>query len=362
MTKKSPRGDGGVRSFVKRDVPQLVRRRGLVTRLLVGDQRAEHGNLTNRHRRIRRLEGDLVALCGRLVIRGNRHGQSIRSLVAANVDQFQLQLVACGFQIGELDRVRRIAANIERADEFRRSRFRQLKLAWRDVHALALCIAPCEKGVDPRSGVLGAVAQGEVRRILSFHIISQIGYMILGLGLMTPLALAGSIFYLIHHIIVKTNLFLISGVMRVVGKSFQLEKLGGLYASRPLLAVCFLIPALSLAGIPPLSGFFAKLALIRASLDTEQFLLALTALIAGILTLVSMTKIWSEAFWKPAPVGARLARLGPRRGALVPIVILCLFTVTIGLSAELFFELASRAAGQLLDPSEYIQAVLGGGP
>src|SRR5690606_11405510 len=141
------------------------------------------------------------------------------------------------------------------------------------------------------------------------HIISQIGYMIMGLGLagltdspaLAGLALAGSIFYIAHHIIVKTNLFLVSSVSRRLCGPFELKRQGVLYRSQPLLALLFLIPALSLAGIPPLSGFFAKLSLIQAGLGTGYYAIAAAALVVGLLTLFSMTKIWAEAFWKPFP-------------------------------------------------------------
>ena len=115
---------------------------------------------------------------------------------------------------------------------------------------------------------------------------------------------AGSIFYIMHHIIVKTNLFLISGVANHFRGTYQLKKLGGLYRAYPGLAVLFLIPALSLAGVPPLSGFFAKLALLQAGLATEQYAIVAAALGVSLLTLISMTKIWSEAFWKPAAAPA----------------------------------------------------------
>src|SRR5690606_9459111 len=164
-------------------------------------------------------------------------------------------------------------------------------------------------GLTMVTGVLGAVAQQEFRRVLSFHIISQIGYMTMGLGIaglvdspaLAALALAGSIFYIAHHIIVKTNLFLVSSVTRRLCGTFDLKRQGGLYQSQPLLAVLFLVPALSLAGIPPLSGFFAKLSLVKAGLNAEQYAIAGTALVVGLLTLFSMTKIWAEAFWKPMP-------------------------------------------------------------
>ncbi|MCS6854874.1 MAG: Na+/H+ antiporter subunit D, partial [Elioraea sp.] len=131
------------------------------------------------------------------------------------------------------------------------------------THTLLLWIA----GLTMVTGVLGAAAQSEMRRILSWHIISQIGYMVMGLALATPLALVGSVFYLVHHIIVKANLFLIAGVAARLAGSMDLKRIGGLYRSAPWLGVLFFIPAFSLAGFPPLSGFWAKLVLVRAALE-----------------------------------------------------------------------------------------------
>jgi multicomponent Na+:H+ antiporter subunit D len=227
------------------------------------------------------------------------------------------------------------------------------------THNLILIVA----GLTMVTGVLGAAAQDEFRRILSFHIVSQIGYMLMGLALFTPLALAGSIFYIIHHIIVKTNLFLISGVVYRLSGTYDLKKLGGLYQSSPGIAMLFLVPALSLAGIPPLSGFWAKFTLVRAGLEVEQYAIVATALGVGLLTLFSMTKIWAEAFWKEKPAAgdedaARTNQTG--LPLLLPIIILATVTVSIGLITEPVFRLASQAAEQLLNPADYIQAVLGG--
>ena len=220
------------------------------------------------------------------------------------------------------------------------------------------------------TGVLGAVAQSEIRRILSFHIISQVGYMILGLGLFTPLALAGSIFYIIHHIIVKTNLFLISGIVSLHGGGPSLKNLGGLYSKSPGLAVLFLIPALSLAGLPPLSGFWAKLILVQASLEQGSYVIVAIALAVGLLTLFYMTKIWSEAFWKERPDSGEKMRDDRWRDlsnlskmALVgPTVLLATLTVLIGCGAGWLFAISLQAAQQLLDPAIYIEAVLGKTP
>jgi multicomponent Na+:H+ antiporter subunit D len=230
-------------------------------------------------------------------------------------------------------------------------------------HTLILILS----GLTMVTGVLGAASQFEFRRILSFHIISQIGYMIMGLGIFTKLALAGSVFYLIHHIVVKTNLFLVSGVVNRLKGTYDLKKLGGLYKAYPILALLFVIPAFSLAGIPPLSGFWAKFILIKAGLETSHYLIVITALIVSILTLYSMTKIWNEAFWKKEsasvsnPTSSDKVRLSSKSyfSLILPIALLALITIIIGLYAEPFFELANRAAQQLMNPSEYIHAVLG---
>ncbi|WP_416886168.1 Na+/H+ antiporter subunit D [Marinospirillum sp.] len=222
-------------------------------------------------------------------------------------------------------------------------------------------------GLTMLTGVLGAAAQFEFRRILSFHIISQIGYMMMGLALYTPLAIIGGVFYITHHIIVKTNLFLISGVAHRLLGSYDLKKLGGLYKERPLLAILFLIPAFSLAGLPPLSGFFAKFIIIRAGIEAEAWVITFVALLVGMLTLYSMTKIWAEAFWKPVPEGINTDKLTGKvkdSGLVylyIPIVLLAICTLLIGLYGQPIYELAEASAQQLLNPAGYIEAVLGGG-
>ena len=217
-------------------------------------------------------------------------------------------------------------------------------------------------GLTMVTGVLGAAAQNELRRILSFHIISQIGYMVLGVALFTPLGLIGGIFYILHHIIVKTNLFFVAGAARRIGGSANLKTLGGLYKEDPLLAGLFLIPALSLAGFPPLSGFWAKFLLIEASVETQNYVIAAVALAVGLLTAYSMTKIWVQGFWKARPPETRRPRPltpGRRRYMLGPIAGLAAVTLAIGLYMQPLYSLAERAATELMDPSGYVRAVLG---
>jgi multicomponent Na+:H+ antiporter subunit D len=241
------------------------------------------------------------------------------------------------------------------------------------THNLILVIA----GLTMVSGVLGAIAQVEFRRVLSFQVVSTIGYMLMGLGLFTPLALAGSLFYIVQDAAVKTNLFLISGVTQRMAGDDTLRGLGGLYRRTPIMAALFFIPAMSLAGIPPLPGFFAKLALVQAGLGAGEYAIVAVALGVSTLTLYSMTKVWS-AWWAPAatsagPVLARplapeappsfpdVATAGARAWAIVlPIVVLAVLTLALGLAAEPVLRVSQRAAEQLLDPTGYTEAVLGG--
>ena len=212
-------------------------------------------------------------------------------------------------------------------------------------------------------GVIGAAAHNEFRRILSFHIISQVGYMVLGLGLFTPLALTGTVFYLMHHILVKSNLFLVSGLVQKCGGSYELSRLGGLYRTQGFVALLFFIPAFSLAGFPPLSGFWAKFILIKASIDTGNYTLAGIAVAVGLMTVYSMTKIWNQAFWKPAPeegdgdVNHSTGR--PSVWMLAPVAALAVLTVIIGVMPEPFYQFARQAAETLLDPNAYVYGAIG---
>ncbi len=214
-------------------------------------------------------------------------------------------------------------------------------------------------------GVFGAVIQYEVRRILSFHIISQIGYFIFALGIFTPIGLAAGVYYFVHHIIAKSNLFLVAGAMERVTGSTDLRRMGGLYREHPWLAILFLIPAMALAGFPPLSGFWAKFSVIYAGFESKLWVVGGVALFVGLLTIFSMMKIWSEGFWKNRPVEdtpfkdvASTGRLDV--WTLAPIAFLAALSVLMGLFAGPVFDVMVRAGEQLMHPAAYINAVLGG--
>lgn len=207
------------------------------------------------------------------------------------------------------------------------------------------------------SGGMAATTQYETRRILSYHIISQIGYMIMGLAFFTPLGVAGAIFFAMHNMVAKTNAFFVMGLVNRLKGSFHLKEVGGLFKESPLLAVLFIIPAFALAGIPPLSGFFGKLILIKAGLDAGHYLVTAVAILTAMLTLYSMIKIWFEAFLKPAPASSapitRMTFLD-----LWPSVVLALVSILLGLFAGPVFDVCYKAATLLLQPTPYIDAVL----
>ncbi len=109
-------------------------------------------------------------------------------------------------------------------------------------------------GLTMLVGVLGAIAQDDVKRILSFLIISSIGYMVMGMALFTVAGIAAAVFYMVHHVVLKTGLFLAGGLIEHAGGSSRLSRLGGMVRTAPVIAVLFFIAAMSLAGIPPMLG------------------------------------------------------------------------------------------------------------
>ena len=230
------------------------------------------------------------------------------------------------------------------------------------THSILLAIA----GLTMVVGAVGAVTQQDLRRTFSFLVISAVGYMVMGLGLFTAVAIGAALFYLFQDAIAKTALYLVCGLVRRVGGSFRIEHLGGLYRTDPLLSALFLFPALSLAGIPPMSGFIAKIGLVDAGLVSGQHLVVGLALLASAITLLAVGVAWAEAFWKAAPEGAnveleeyRVRSRGERMSMLVPVIALVGMVVGLGLGAQPVLELALDAGAQLMEPDSYLDAVLG---
>ena len=194
---------------------------------------------------------------------------------------------------------------------------------------------------------------------------SQVGYLLIGLGLGTPAALASTVFYLFHNSVAKTGLLLATGLVRCRRGTDRLRELGGLVRSEPLLSVLFFITALALAGLPPFSGFWAKLLVLQAAVDGRAWTIAAVAAGVGLFTLLSMTKIWTTAFWGAVPAAAAGGpdETARRSGAvrrlleLGPVALLAAVAVALGLAAGPAIAVAERAAEGLLDPTAYAHAL-----
>jgi multicomponent Na+:H+ antiporter subunit D len=150
-------------------------------------------------------------------------------------------------------------------------------------------------------GILGAVAQSDIKRMLSFTLVSHIGYMIFGISLGTAAGYSGAVFYAAHHITIQTTLFLVLGLVERQGGSTSLIKLGGLARLAPVVAVLFFVPAMNLAGIPPMSGFLGKVALTEAGIRVgtfQAYAVVAAGVLTSLLTLYAVARTWNLAFWR----------------------------------------------------------------
>jgi multicomponent Na+:H+ antiporter subunit D len=234
-------------------------------------------------------------------------------------------------------------------------------------------------------GILGAMAQSDIKRLLSFTLVSHIGYMVFGIALSSELGMSGAIFYVAHHIVVQTTLFLVVGLIERQAGASTLQRLGGLATASPLLAMVFMVPALNLGGIPPFSGFIGKVALLEAGSQNGSVLawfLVGGSVITSLLTLYVMARVWTKAFWRAradAPEGA-LAMASPASllddsediayadrddvgrmpvGMLVPTGALIAVGLTLTVLAGPIFGYCERASAEVLDSGQYVMAVLG---
>ncbi|RCV54769.1 Na+/H+ antiporter subunit D [Marinitenerispora sediminis] len=159
-------------------------------------------------------------------------------------------------------------------------------------------------------GILGAVAQTDIKRLLSFTLVSHIGYMVFGIALGSAHGLAGAVYYVAHHITVQTGLFLVTGLIERRGGSTSMTDLGGLARLSPLVAILFFVPAMNLAGIPPLSGFLGKLGLMQAGVQAGTplaYTLVAGSVLTSLLTLYAIARVWNHAFWRAPAAGAVIA-------------------------------------------------------
>ncbi|GIE81829.1 Na+/H+ antiporter subunit D [Actinoplanes philippinensis] len=209
-------------------------------------------------------------------------------------------------------------------------------------------------------GILGAVAQSDLKRLLSFTLVSHIGYLLFGVGLASRAGIAAAVFYTLHHIVVQTTLFLVAGLIERRGGSTALDRLGGLARTAPVLAILFFLPALNLAGIPPFSGFLGKLGLIRAGADDGAvlpWLLVGGSALTSLLTLYALARVWNLAFWR-SPATPDAAPLRSPRLMVTPTAALVVAGVMITLVAGPLYSLTDTVAEDLLARTPYVEAVL----
>lgn len=238
-------------------------------------------------------------------------------------------------------------------------------------------------------GVFGAMGEHTTRSVLVFHMVSQNGYILVGVGLFSVFGLTAAIFYLLHHMIVKASLFLSMGALEETYGTDEIEGLGGMAKREPVIAAAFIAAALSLAGLPPFSGFIAKLSLITAAVSDGALVVALVALVVSLFTILSMLKIWNGTFNGSEPEGLEkraieyasgnrhplapdpdnpevraavevttISRIRVPFTLALPSVILACVTLALGLGAQIMLDLSEQAALGLVDTSTYIEAVL----
>lgn len=231
-----------------------------------------------------------------------------------------------------------------------------------DGRELALDVLLVLSGFTMLLGVLGAMCQWDIRRILSWHIISQVGYMLMGIGLVGSvdervmiLAITGTILFIAHNMIVKSSLFLIGGIVECIAGSERIKEIGGVLDLAPGVAGLFIIAALSLAGLPPLSGFIGKFMLAQAAIAGQSYIVVTIATITSFFTLYSMIKIWAYAFWHEP---TQKAPISSYRGMMIPVSVLVILAVFMGIWASPFVELAKRAANTIVKPDKYIRVVM----
>ncbi|MCL2850559.1 MAG: Na+/H+ antiporter subunit D, partial [Micrococcales bacterium] len=212
-------------------------------------------------------------------------------------------------------------------------------------------------------GILGAVAQDDIKRLLSFTLISHIGFMVFGVALATTEAWSAAIYYVVHHITVQTALFLVAGLVERYGGTTSLSRLGGMAKGAPVIAVLFFVPALNLAGIPPLSGFVGKVGLLEAAAQVGTpvaYALVAGSVVTSLLTLYAMVKAWNKAFWQPAPRPLPARRVPA--GMLWPATGLVAASLGLTVAAGPLYDYTTRTARDLSERDPYVSVVLPAGP
>jgi len=209
-------------------------------------------------------------------------------------------------------------------------------------------------------GVLLAIGQWDFKRLLAYHSISQIGYVMLGIGLATPLGIMGGLFHLFNHAIFKSLLFLNAGAVDYTIKTRELKEMGGLAKKMPITATTSLAASFSIAGIPPFNGFWSKLFIIIACIQVGKLWFALAAIVGSLLTLASFLKVQKYAFFeKLKPKFENIKEVPATMAASM--IILAILCLGVGLSFSYVIQyLVNPAVAVVIDGLDYSKIVLGG--
>ncbi|NYF25917.1 Na+/H+ antiporter subunit D [Sporosarcina sp. JAI121] len=208
-------------------------------------------------------------------------------------------------------------------------------------------------------GSIGAIAYNDVRQIVSYNVVIAVGFILVGLAVSTEIAFQGSIYYLIHDMIIKALLFLIAGTMVYLTGTARIEQMSGLIRNYPLLGWLFFITMLSLAGIPPLSGFIGKVYVGQGAIEAGSYLLLAIAFLSSIFVLYSLLRIFMNCFWGETIINED-DDVPLKKGMLIPLVLFGILTIVLGIGAEGLAPYVTDAARTLANPEIYIDAVLNG--
>ncbi|WP_077326536.1 Na+/H+ antiporter subunit D [Virgibacillus siamensis] len=206
-------------------------------------------------------------------------------------------------------------------------------------------------------GSIGAIAYRDIRLIVSYNVLIAVGFIMAGLAVGSPEAIEGSIYYLVHDMVVKALLFLVAGTMTVLAGTTRIDYMSGMIRNYPLLGWIFFIVMLSLAGIPPFSGFIGKVLVGQGAVETGAFILLALAFLSSIFVLYSLLRVFLNCFWGETIIGVE-DEIPMKKGWIMPCVLLTICTVGLGLGAEPLAVYVEDAANTLLNPEVYIDAVM----
>ncbi|WP_214819358.1 MULTISPECIES: Na+/H+ antiporter subunit D [unclassified Exiguobacterium] len=207
-------------------------------------------------------------------------------------------------------------------------------------------------------GMTGAIAYNDVKLIIIYNIMIAVGVILYGISVNTQTSLEGSLYYLIHDMIIKAVLFMLVGMMIGITKSGQLRDMGGLITRFPLFGWTFFVAALSLAGIPPLSGFFGKLLIVSGGMDEGELFGPLLVLLSSLFVLYSVMKIFLNGFWGEAKREYDGPLVPYTKRLIVPVFLLLIIAVAYGFGAEAIHPYITQAIEPLVNPEIYIDAVI----